>query len=56
MKQHDTLHNPYEPRNDKGLTQRQALNLLQKHGDGVDAMGVRMVGAVAEGMELQKLR
>ncbi|ETW79409.1 hypothetical protein HETIRDRAFT_322626 [Heterobasidion irregulare TC 32-1] len=46
MKQHDTLHNPYEPRNDKGLTQRQALNLLQRRGDGVDAMGAGMVGAV----------
>ncbi|ETW79444.1 hypothetical protein HETIRDRAFT_117346 [Heterobasidion irregulare TC 32-1] len=35
---------------------RQASNLLQRHEDGIDAMGTGMVGAVVEGMELQKLR
>ncbi|THG98302.1 hypothetical protein EW026_g3863 [Hermanssonia centrifuga] len=56
MENHDGLKNPYEPRQDKTLTQKQLLANLAEKASKTTGLSLGLVGAIEEGIELQDLK
>ncbi|THG98308.1 hypothetical protein EW026_g3855 [Hermanssonia centrifuga] len=56
MEEHKDLKNPYEPRQEKKLTQKQMLADLAAKAVGTTGISYGLVGVLEEGMEIQNLK